>query len=104
MGYVGARKLFNEHETPKDVELKWSACKPEELTKFLVDEMGFNAKRVSDSIEKLQKAFKSTSKPQMRMDSFFKVKPNPNAAAIAAKRKAAKDEAKKSKKTKRGGR
>lgn len=100
--YVGARKLFNHHETLKDVELKWTPCKPEELTKFLVDEMGFNAQRVSASIEKLQKAFKATSKPQMRMDSFFKVKPNPNAGKIAAKRKAAKEEAKKSKKPKKG--
>jgi flap endonuclease-1 len=61
----------------------------EELTKFLVDESGFNPDRVKANIEKLQKAFKSTSKPQARMDSFFKVKANPNAKKIAEKKKAA---------------
>lgn len=98
--YVGARKLFNEHDVLKDVKLKWSPCQPEELTKFLVDEMGFNAERVKSSIEKLQKAFKATSKPQLRMDSFFKVKPQP-ASASTTKRKA-KEDPKDSKKAKKG--
>jgi flap endonuclease-1 len=70
--YIEARKLFNHHEVLTDVDIKWSPCQPEELTAFLVDEMGFNADRVKSSIEKLQKAFTATSKPQMRMDSFFK--------------------------------
>ena len=100
--YVGARKLFNDHDVHTDVDLKWNPCKPEELTKFLVDEMGFNPDRVKSSIEKLQKAYKSTSKPQMRMDNFFKFKPAPNAATVAAKRKAAKESEKSSKKTKKG--
>ena len=101
--YVGARTLFNEHEVLHKVDLKWKPCQPEELTKFLVEEMGFNAARVQSSIEKLQKAYKATSKPQMRMDSFFKVKAAPNAKALAEKRKAAKEEAKNSKRQKKGG-
>ncbi len=76
--YVKARQLFNEHEVLTDVNLKWTECQPEELTTFLVDEMGFSAERVKANIEKLQKAFKATSKPQMRMDAFFK--PVPGAA------------------------
>mmetsp|Transcript_605 Transcript_605/g.800 ORF Transcript_605/g.800 Transcript_605/m.800 type:complete len:440 (+) Transcript_605:204-1523(+) len=102
--YVQARKLFNDHEVNTDLELKWEACKAEELTTFLVDEMGFNSDRVKSNIERLQKAFKSTSKPQSRMDSFFKVMPSKNADKIAAKRKAAKEAEKaKSKKAKKGG-
>ncbi len=76
--YVKARQLFNEHEVKKDVDLKWTECQPEELTKFLVDEMCFNPERVKNNIDKLQKAFKATAKPQQRMDSFFK--PVPGAA------------------------
>jgi len=73
--YVQARHLFNNHDVHSSVQLKWSECQPEKLTKFLVDEMGFNEERVKSNIEKLQKAFKAISKPQMRMDTFFKVKP-----------------------------
>lgn len=75
--YVQARRLFNEHEVTTDVSLKWNPCQKDELTKFLVDDMGFNPERVASSIEKLQKAYKATAKPQSRMDSFFKVKPKP---------------------------
>lgn len=95
--YVEARKLFNEHEVLTDVKLKWKPCQAAELTKFLVDEMGFNPDRVKANIEKLEKAYKATSKPQMRMDNFFAVKkPSPEEAAKrAAKRKAEKEAAKK---------
>ena len=87
--YVQARRLFNEHEVHTKVELKWKPCQTEPLTKFLVDEMGFNPDRVKSNIEKLQKAHKATTKPQARMDSFFKVKANPNSKKIAEKKKAA---------------
>lgn len=101
--YVKARHLFNHHEVEKDLELKWAECQPAELTKFLVDDMGFNPQRVESSIEKLKKAFKATSKPQMRMDSFFKPKPNLNASK-KAKGKGTKRPAKESggKKAKKG--
>lgn len=75
--YVQARRLFNEHEVSTNVPLKWNPCDKEGLTKFLVDDMGFNADRVASSIEKLQKAYKATAKPQSRMDSFFQVKAKP---------------------------
>jgi len=99
--YVKARELFKNHEVTNNVDLKWKACQPEPLTKFLVDEMGFNPDRVKSNIEKLQKAFKSTAKPQMRMDSFFKPAPA-KAGAVkkggAEKRKAGAKDAGKPKK------
>lgn len=70
--YVRARQLFKEHEVITGLDLKWKECQPEALTKFLVDEMGFNPDRVKATIEKLKEAYKTHSKPQMRMDSFFK--------------------------------
>jgi flap endonuclease-1 len=91
--YVQARRLFNEHEVTQDVSLKWNPCQKEELTKFLVDDMGFSAERVASSIEKLQKAYTATSKPQSRMDSFFQVKAKP--AGAAAKKKTAPETKKK---------
>ena len=48
--------------------------------------MGFNPERVQSNIEKLNKARAANAKPQTRMDSFFKVKANPNNAKIAAKK------------------
>lgn len=105
--YVEARRLFNHHEvlSGDQVELKWTECQPEPLKTFLVDDMGFNPDRVQASIEKLQKAFKKSTKPQARMDMFFKVKPNPEAdKKRAAKRKAEKEAEKaKKKKGKAGG-
>lgn len=104
--YVEARRLFNHHEVlpSNEVELKWTECQPEPLTAFLVDDMGFNPDRVQSSIEKLQKAFKASAKPQARMDMFFKVKPNPEAdKKRAAKRKAEKEAQKASKKKGKGG-
>jgi len=106
--FVEARRLFNHHDVLPDaeVQLKWKECDPEPLKAFLVDDCGFNPDRVSSSIEKLQKAFKKTSKPQARMDSFFKVKANPEAdKKRAAKRQAEKESAKKGKgkKGKKGG-
>lgn len=74
--YVSARKLFNEHEVIINLDLKWKECQPVALTSFLVDEMGFNPDRVKANIEKLQKAQKANTKPQMRMDSFFKPLPS----------------------------
>ena len=101
--YVKARDLFNNHEVLTDVDLKWEACQEAELKKFLVEDMGFNAERVAGQIERLKKSIKATAKPQMRMDSFFKPKAAPNAAQLAAKRKAEKEAAKGKKKSKKGG-
>ena len=88
--FVQARKLFLEHEVVTEgVNLKWKPCQAEELTKFLVDDMGFNPQRVASNIAKLQAAHKKNTKPQARLDSFFKVKPG------ATKRKPEKAPAKK---------
>ena len=88
----------------KDVELKWTPCNVEDLTKFLVEESGFNADHVKGGIQKLQKAFKYTSKPQLQIDIFFKAKPSTNNEGT--KRKAVKEVTNKidTKKTKIGGR
>ena len=97
--YVQARKLFHSHEVTEDMELKWKAPQTIELTKFLVDEQGFNPERVKSTIEKLKKAHKANLKPQARMDSFFAVKPNPIAdAKRKAKFQKQKETSKKSKK------
>lgn len=99
--FVQARKLFHHHEVTKGAELKetlkWKEPKVEELTKFLVDQNGFNPERVKASIEKLQKAFGANKKPQSRMDSFFTIKANPLADQ---KRKKRVEEQKKNKKQK----
>ena len=102
--YVSARHLFHHHEVTKDVDLKWKECQVDELTKFLVDDMGFNVERVKANIDKLQKAYKGMSKPQARMDSFFTAKsnPNPNANKIAERKKAAAAKEKEEKKKKGG--
>jgi flap endonuclease-1 len=100
--FVEARRLFNHHEVlPNDeIELKWTECQPGPLKEFLVDEMGFNPDRVQSSIEKLQKAFKASTKPQARMDMFFKVKSNPEADKKRAAKRKAEKEAEKTKKKK----
>ena len=84
--YVRARDLFHNHEVDTDVELKWKEPQTEELTKFLVEEAGFNPDRVKAQCEKLMKAHKANRKPQARMDSFFKVVSNPLADAKRKKR------------------
>ena len=84
--YVLARDLFHNHEVDTDVELKWKEPQAEELTKFLVEDAGFNPERVKAQIEKLQKAHAANRKPQARMDSFFKVVSNPAADAKRKKR------------------
>ena len=68
----------------------------------MVGKMGFNPDRVQSSIKKLQKAFKDTSKPQSRMDSFFAVTSDPkNNVKRVAKRKAEAEAARR--KEKKGG-
>lgn len=85
--YVLARRLFNDHEVLTHADLKWKPCEREELTKYLVDEMGFNPDRVSSSIDKLQAAYKANKAPQTRMDAFFAVQPKKPTDATAVKRK-----------------
>lgn len=85
--YVEARKLFKNHDVITDgLNIKWEQCKADELTQFLVDEMGFNSDRVRSNIEKLNKAVQASSKPQTRLENFFKPKEKPDAGA-STKRK-----------------
>jgi len=100
--YVEARKLFKNHEViTEGLNLKWEPCKAEELTAFLVDDMGFNAERVRSNIEKLNKAVQASAKPQLRMENFFKPKANPiSSEKTAAKRKVEETKNKDSKKGK----
>jgi flap endonuclease-1 len=70
-----AHQLFHNHKVGLEVELKWKPWQVEELTKFLVDKIGFNPKQaVKSNIEKLEKAHRASLKPQSHMDSFFTVK------------------------------
>ena len=101
--YVLARDLFHNHEVETDVELKWKEPQREELTKFLVEEAGFNPDRVKTQIDKLFKAHAANRKPQARMDSFFKVVSNPAADAKRKKRLEAERLKKKQKTTKKKG-
>jgi flap endonuclease-1 len=100
--FVQARGLFLNHETTPNVELKWKPCQAEELTKFLVDDMGFNPERVKLNIDKLKAAYEANRKPQTRMDSFFAVKDNPNKSATAKRKPALAAAAKPSAKKGRG--
>lgn len=101
--YVLARDLFHNHEVETDVELKWKEPQREELTKFLVEEAGFNPDRVKTQIDKLFKAHAANRKPQARMDSFFKVVSNPAADAKRKKKLEAERLKKKQKTTKKKG-
>jgi len=92
--YVQARRLFNHHEVHEKTELKWKPCQEEELTNYLVEEMGFNLERVKNNIEKLKKAYKTNIKAQLRMDSFFKVT-GTKKSTMSKKRKDAEKESKK---------
>ncbi len=98
--FEAAREQFVKPEvTPaKEIELKWSAPDREGLIDFMVKENQFDESRVESGIKKLMAARKASN--QVRMDQFFKPVAAPNAAKLAAKRKAAQT-AKNSKKSKR---
>ena len=78
--FVQARALFLHSEVlPADqVNLHWDPPNEIELRAFLVDKMGFNAERVNNGIKKLVEA--QQKKSQKRMDSFFSVQPQDEAA------------------------
>jgi flap endonuclease-1 len=103
--YVKARQLFLFHDVQKaaDLDLKFQPCQRAELTAFLVDKMGFNPDRVASNIDKLEHAYQQTvkSKPQSRMDSFFKIQPKSDKYLNPAKRKAEEEKGSKGKTTKK---
>jgi 5'-3' exonuclease len=63
-----ARELFFNHDviSATEVELKWLPPQEEELRRFLVERMGFNAERVETGIKKLVEA--QGKKSQQRLD------------------------------------
>lgn len=99
--FEAAREQFVKPEvTPaKDLDLKWTPPDREALIDFMVKENQFDEGRVTSGIKKLEAARKASK--QVRLDQFFKPVTAPNAAKMAAKRKAALDEKKKKKKSKR---
>jgi len=94
--FVEVRQLFHTPlvQDPVNCSLKWTEPDEEGLIKFLVEEKGFNAERVSSGIKKL-KEMKGKG-TQQRMDSFFKS----TGMVSSSKRKAAPAKAKPSKKGK----
>ncbi|XP_025156011.1 flap endonuclease 1 isoform X2 [Harpegnathos saltator] len=75
--YKEARLLFQEPEVSNadDIVLKWSEPDEEDLVKFLCGDKQFNEERVRNGAKKLHKARNTST--QGRLDSFFKILPNP---------------------------
>lgn len=76
--YKQARILFQEPEitNPEEIELKWTDPDEEGLVKYLCGDKQFSEERVRNGAKKLLKARNTST--QGRLDSFFKVLPNPN--------------------------
>lgn len=76
--YKQARILFQEPEVmnPDEIELKWTDPDEEGLVQYLCGDKQFNEERVRNGTKKLLKARNTST--QGRLDSFFKVLPNPN--------------------------
>ncbi|KZC08018.1 Flap endonuclease 1 [Dufourea novaeangliae] len=76
--YKQARILFQEPEVtnPEKIDLKWSDPDEEGLVEFLCGNKQFNEERVRNGAKKLYKARNTST--QGRLDTFFKVLPNPN--------------------------
>ncbi|CAK9801209.1 Flap endonuclease 1 [Anthophora quadrimaculata] len=98
--YQQARKLFQEPEVmdPENIELKWSEPDEEGLVEFLCGNKQFNEERVRNGAKKLYKARNTST--QGRLDTFFKVLPNPNPSSVKRKTQETNGSAKKNK---RGG-
>jgi flap endonuclease-1 len=76
--YQEARELFRNPlilaaDDPQLTSIKWELPNEEALLNFMVQENGFNEKRIRAGIEKLVKAKGAST--QGRLDSFFKVLP-----------------------------
>lgn len=72
--YEEARKLFKEPSVinPDSFVFSWNKVKEDELKQFMVNEKGFDEKRIDNLISKISQA-KSKSN-QTRMDNFFQIK------------------------------
>jgi flap endonuclease-1 len=67
--FVGARRLFFEHEVTTDVQFQWKKPDAAGMSEFLVNEKGFSQTRVDNVCKHLTNA--RGEKQQTRMDSFF---------------------------------
>ncbi|XP_071871899.1 flap structure-specific endonuclease 1 isoform X1 [Bombus fervidus] len=76
--YKEARLLFQEPEVtdPETIDLKWTEPNEEGLVQYLCGDKQFNEERVRNGAKKLHKARNTST--QGRLDTFFKVLPNPN--------------------------
>ncbi|XP_050596052.1 flap endonuclease 1 isoform X1 [Bombus affinis] len=76
--YKEARLLFQEPEVtdPETIDMKWTEPDEEGLVKYLCGDKQFNEERVRNGAKKLYKARNTST--QGRLDTFFKVLPNPN--------------------------
>ncbi|XP_060829051.1 flap endonuclease 1 isoform X1 [Bombus pascuorum] len=76
--YKEARLLFQEPEVtdPETIDLKWTEPNEEGLVQYLCGDKQFNEERVRNGAKKLYKARNTST--QGRLDTFFKVLPNPN--------------------------
>ncbi|XP_045585131.1 flap endonuclease 1-like [Procambarus clarkii] len=95
--FAEARKLFIEPEVadPEDIDLKWNEPDEEGLVKYMCEEKGFNEERIRSGVKKLLKARSGST--QGRLDSFFKVLPQPPNASNKRKSNEKPGSAKKSK-------
>lgn len=80
-----ARALFQEPEVtnPEEIDLKWTDPNEEGLVEFLCGQRQFSEDRIRSGVKKLLKAKSTTT--QGRLDSFFKVLPSDNSAALKRK-------------------
>lgn len=95
--YTEARRLFMEPEVadPADIDLKWTDPDEEGLVKYMCEEKGFNEDRIRSGSKKLVKARSGST--QGRLDTFFKVLPQPSSGVNKRKSNEKPESAKKSK-------
>ncbi|KAG7167795.1 flap endonuclease 1-like [Homarus americanus] len=95
--YPEARRLFVEPEVkdPEEIEIKWTEPDEEGLIHYMCEEKGFSEERIRNGAKKLTKARNSST--QGRLDSFFKVLPQPASGVNKRKSNEKPGSAKKSK-------
>ncbi|KAL3313766.1 Elongation of fatty acids protein 2 [Cichlidogyrus casuarinus] len=79
-----AKQLFLEPlvTDPETIQLKWTDPDEEAVIEFLCKKNGFNEDRIKSGLKKLTKAKNASS--QVRIDSFFNVKPSEKKPATPA--------------------